>query len=249
MPPQADPAGERNRTHGALASASRVHILNLLRGSGTPLDVQQIAAQSALHPNTVRFHLKVLVDAGLAWGRPHSCGVSGRPRLIYTPTTDGLGGEHPDGFQLLAEILAGYLAASSTSPTGLAEEAGRVFALRHQRATPPLPRVSADEAVRRVVAMFAEFGFEPELAREGRDWQIRLRACPFRTIARKYPQVVCSMHLGLLRGTLAQLGAPATATSLRPFVEPHLCVAHITPAIESAPDAENPQTPSAGNQP
>jgi len=39
------------------------------------------------------------------------------------------------------------------------------------------------------------------------------------------------------------------ATSLRPFVEPHLYVADITPAIESVPDAENLHTPSAGKQP
>ncbi|MDQ2788338.1 MAG: ArsR family transcriptional regulator [Pseudonocardiales bacterium] len=244
MPPTSDPAGERSQAHGALASASRVHILNLLRGSGTPLDVAQIAALSALHPNTVRFHLKVLVDAGLACGRTDPQGASGRPRLVYTATTDGFGAKHPDHFQLLAEIFASYLAASTTIPTGLAEEAGRAFARRHQRPSPPFTGVSADEAVRRVVAMFAELGFEPELDRAGQDLQIRLHACPFLTLAGKYPEVVCSMHLGLLRGTLAELGAPATATSLRPFVEPHLCVAHITPSTEAPSDAEN--LPSVG---
>ncbi|MGH3781777.1 MAG: helix-turn-helix transcriptional regulator [Pseudonocardiaceae bacterium] len=239
MPPTSDPAGERSRTHGALASASRVHILNLLRGSGTPLDVAQIAAHSALHPNTVRFHLKILVDAGLACCRTDPQGASGRPRLVYTATTDGLGTQHPDHFQLLADILAGYLATSTTIPTGLAEEAGRAFAHRHQRASPPLTGVSADEAVRRVVAMSTELGFEPELARGDQDLQIRLHACPFLPIASKYPGVVCSMHLGLFRGTLAELRAPAAATSLRPFVEPHLCVAHITPSVEPPSDAEN----------
>ncbi len=243
MPPTSDPAGERNRTHGALASASRVHILKLLRGSGTPMDVGQIAVHSTLHPNTVRFHLRVLVDAGLACCRTDPQGAAGRPRLIYAATTESLGSQHPDRFHLLADILASYLAASSTIPTGLAEEAGRAFARRHQRPSPPFTGVSADEAVRRVVAVFTELGFDPELAPAGQDLQIRLHACPFLTIASKYPEVVCSMHLGLLRGTLAELGAPATATSLRPFVEPHLCVAHITPAIESVPDAENLQAP------
>jgi predicted ArsR family transcriptional regulator len=247
MPPSSHSSGERSKTHGALASASRLHILNLLRGSGTPLDIAQIAARSALHPNTVRFHLKILVDTRLVCYRTDPLGGSGRPRLVYTATTDG-SGSHPNGFQLLADILASYLATSSTISPGLAEDAGRAFARRHRRTSPPVAAVSTDEAIRRVVAMFAELDFDPELAHEGQDVQIRLHACPFRTLASKYPKIVCSMHLGLLRGTLAELGAPALATSLRPFVEPHLCVAHITAAIESIPDAENLQTPSAGKR-
>jgi predicted ArsR family transcriptional regulator len=89
--------------------------------------------------------------------------------------------------------------------------------------------VSADEAVRQVIALFAELGFEPELRPDGQDMQLRLRACPFHELAHKYPEVVCAMHLGLLRGTLAQLGAPVAARRIQPFVEPHLCIAHLSP--------------------
>jgi hypothetical protein len=42
--------------------------------------------------------------------------------------------------------------------------------------------------VLRVVAMFAELGFDPELACEGQDVQIRLHACPFRTLASSTPR-------------------------------------------------------------
>jgi predicted ArsR family transcriptional regulator len=118
---------------------------------------------------------------------------------------------------------------------------------REQGFTPrSSPSLTAEEAVAQVSGLFAEFGFEPELARGSQDLQIRLHACPFRAVAKEHPEVVCSMHLGLLRGALAELRAPTTASSLRPFVEPHLCVVHITPAAESAPDAESPQTPRAG---
>jgi predicted ArsR family transcriptional regulator len=236
MPSPSDFASERSRTHGALASASRVRILDLLRGSGAPLDVAQVAGQSALHPNTVRFHLRVLVDAGLACCRTDPRGSSGRPRLVYTAATEGSGSQ-PDGFHLLADILASYLAASSTIPTGLAEEAGRAFARRHRRPPQPFARISTDEAVRQVAGMFAELGFQPELEGGGSVRRILLHACPFRAVAQEHPDVVCAVHLGLLRGTLVELGAPATASSLRPFVEPHLCEAHINAAIDSAPDA------------
>jgi predicted ArsR family transcriptional regulator len=111
-------ADERSRTHGALASASRVRILDLLRDSYTPPDVLQIAEQSGLHHNTVRFHLKILVDAGLACCRTDPRrGASGRPRLLYTASTDHSDTMHQHGYQLLADILTSYLAANSTITT------------------------------------------------------------------------------------------------------------------------------------
>jgi predicted ArsR family transcriptional regulator len=238
MPPSCEAAGERSRTHGALASASRVHILDLLRGSDPPLDVAQIAVRTALHPNTVRFHLKVLVDAGLACCRTDSPRAAGRPRLIYTATTDG-GSSHLEGFQLLADIFASYLAASGTIATGLAEEAGRAFARRHRQPSQPFARVSADEAIRQVVAMFAELGFQSELDGGGSHRRILLHACPFHAVASKHPDVVCAVHLGLLRQTLANLDAPIEATALEPFVTPHLCIAHLA-ATSSSPTESPP---------
>jgi predicted ArsR family transcriptional regulator len=213
----------RSRTHGALASASRTRILHLLRSSTAPVDVEHIAARSALHPNTVRFHLRVLVDAGLACCRTDPQGSAGRPRLVYTAATAGC--EQPAGFQLLADILASYLATSSAKPARQAEEAGEAFARGHW--PPAAAEESADESVRQLVALYTELGFDPELLPDGQDVQLRLRACPFHALAGKYPEVVCAMHLGLLRGSLAQLGAPITARRLQPFVEPHLCIAHL----------------------
>jgi len=39
--------------------------------------------------------------------------------------------------------------------------------------------------------------------------------------------VVCSVHLGVLRGTLTRLGVAPEAAALEPFVEPELCIAHL----------------------
>lgn len=248
MPPKTDSAGERSKTHGALATASRVRILELLRGNSSPcnnqpldeqshevpeLDVPELAARSRLHPNTVRFHLKVLIDAGLACCRPDPRGGSGRPRLVFAATTPGPANQHPHGYHLLADILAEYLATSDTTPLGLAEEAGRAFARRHRLPARPFAGISADEAVRRVVAMFAELGFEPELARDESQRRIRLHACPFHAVASKHPTIVCAMHLGLLKQTLADLDAPVEAVALEPFVSTHLCVAHLVAVGDS----------------
>lgn len=240
----------RHRTYGALAVASRVRLLDALRASERPLDARELAAECGLHVSTVRFHLDVLSEAGLV--RSHSESpprTRGRPRLLYGPASVGdTGTPKQTGYQVLATILATYWAETPAERAQRAERAGWAVA-REQGFTPrPSPSLTAEESVAQVSGLFAELGFEPELAREGQDLQIRLHACPFRAVAQQRPEVVCSMHLGLLRGALAELGAPATTSSLRPFVEPHLCVAHITPAIESASDAQSPQTPSAANQ-
>ena len=74
--------------------------------------------------------------------------------------------------------------------------------------------------------------FDPELADPAPDTgerEIRLRACPYRDVAREHPDVVCAIHLGLLQGALTQLGNPPTTVRLVPFVKPHLCLAYLTP--------------------
>lgn len=240
----------RYRTHGALAVASRVRLLDALRDSERALDARELAAACGLHVSTVRFHLGVLSEAGLVQSHSESPRTRGRPRLLYAPASVG-DTEAPEqiGYQLLATVLAAHWAETPAERSRRAERAGWAVAREQGFAPRSSPSLTAEESVAQVSGLFAELGFEPELVREGQDLQIRLHACPFRAVASKHPEVVCSMHLGLLRGALVELGAPATASSLRPFVEPHLCVAHITPAIESAPDAENPQPPSAANQP
>jgi predicted ArsR family transcriptional regulator len=73
---------------------------------------------------------------------------------------------------------------------------------------------------------------DPELADPAPDTverEIRLRACPYRDVAREHPDVVCAIHLGLLQGALTQLGNPPTTVRLVPFVKPHLCLAYLTP--------------------
>jgi predicted ArsR family transcriptional regulator len=100
-----------------------------------------------------------------------------------------------------------------------------------------------------VNAVFAELGFDPELVHDGDTLQIRLHACPFRAVAATYPEVVCSIHLGLLRRTLADVDAPPTSVSLQPFVEAHLCLAQIAPATRSLNGRPGPPPRDVGGQP
>jgi predicted ArsR family transcriptional regulator len=56
---------------------------------------------------------------------------------------------------------------------------------------------------------------------------IRLRHCPFLEVATAHPEVVCSVHLGVMQGVLAEQRAPVEAGDLQPFVEPSLCLARL----------------------
>jgi predicted ArsR family transcriptional regulator len=77
-----------------------------------------------------------------------------------------------------------------------------------------------------VLRVLDEIGFEPELQPDG--VSIALPACPFRAEARQNPDVVCSVHLGLLRGLATSLGHDGEHITLRPFVQPQLCSVHLT---------------------
>ena len=58
----------------------------------------------------------------------------------------------------------------------------------------------------------------------------RLRRCPLLEAAVEQPEVVCSVHLGIVRGALDTWGTTSDETSLVPFAEPGACLLHLTGA-------------------
>jgi predicted ArsR family transcriptional regulator len=207
-------------TYGALAVASRRRLLEVLRASEERLDVPALAAATGLHPNTVRFHLDVLVRAGFVAQHSDERGARGRPRTMYAPA---VAAGHDDGYHLLAEMLVTHF--DEAGDGAAAERAGHAWARRRTPAGPAQPGVAA--ATRTAVALFTEMGFDPAAVRHGRGRRILLRACPFRALAEKHPGVVCTLHLGLLRGIVERASTGTADAQLTPFVQPHLCVAEI----------------------
>jgi predicted ArsR family transcriptional regulator len=245
-----DRAGERTQTHGALAVASRLRLLDVLRASDGPLDVRELAAACDLHVTTVRFHLDVLTDAGLVRSQSGQSGARGRPRRLYSPASRAVAPGAPTGYELLSALLARHWAGDRAERARRAEQAGWAWTGQRELApAPPAPTATLDEAALHVNAVFAELGFDPELTHDGDSRQIRLHACPFRAIAATHPEVVCSIHLGMLRRALADVDAPATTVSLQPFVQPHLCLAQITPAVRPVHDQQAASPPDVGDQP
>ncbi len=212
------------RTHKALADVSRFRILEELRVHG-PLDSRQLGRLIGLHPNTVRSHADQLVEAGLVRTVTASAAGRGRPRLLYEVVGESAPVQQ-DGYQLLAQMLASYLAGID-QPQVVAESAGRAWGSYLADKPPPFARISEEEATEKVVQLFSRLGFMPE-AQKGPDGRkVLLHRCPFRAVAESNQQVVCGVHLGMLKGALKEMGAALEATRLEPFVEPTLCVAHL----------------------
>ena len=211
---------------GAPLGQSRAHVLDLLRAEGSPAGVRDIADQAGLHPNTARFHLDALVDAGLAARAPKERTTPGRPSMAYRAVAGGetMGRRR---YRLLAEMLTSLIAGMLPKPGEAAGEAGREWGRYLTEPPPPYQRLDAGEAVERLTATMAEIGFAPEAVTDGTQYQLRLRQCPFREVAENHQDVVCQLHLGLMQGALAQMRAPVTADRLQPFAEPSLCIAYL----------------------
>ena len=208
----------------ALASPQRRRLVELLGDAGAAKDAHELAAATGLHVTTVRHHLDVLRRAGLVASHSRRRASAGRPRTVYTAVRN----PEPGGYPTLTRLLATQLADDPQERAARSEKAGLAWAAELMGPADPAAAVDSEQAARVVTAMLGELGFDPELAGDRRDRQILLRACPFGTAARTNPEVVCSVHLGLLRGALDRLGAPETAVRLLPFVEPDLCLAQLS---------------------
>jgi predicted ArsR family transcriptional regulator len=214
--------------YAALAVVSRRQLLDVLQSAGEPLDVAVLAATVGLHVTTARFHLDVLERAGLVRRATARDSRPGRPRTLYIASAAA---DVDDGHRQLADALVAALAADPRTGRNWAEQAGRRWA---DDQVPAGDGQSWEEGTRQVSDLFGRLGFAPRVVDDSQQRHLELDACPFRDLARTYPDVVCSLHVGLLRGSLSRLRVPlADQAGLRPFVGSDLCIADISvpPAV------------------
>jgi len=212
------------RRHRALSDPSRARILAELAEDG-PLDARDLAKRVGLHVSTVRVHLAALAEADLVSSEALPSTGRGRPRLLYRARA--VEPEEGRRYRLLAEILTALVARFGPDAAAQLEEIGEAWGHYLVDSPPPFTALPDDEAVARLLALLDEVGFQPKLEAGRRRRRVLMRPCPFLELARRHQDVVCPIHLGLMRGALAELGAETTATSLEPFVRPDLCVAQL----------------------
>ncbi len=226
----------RAPSSGTRSGGRRGEVLRALSEAEHPVGVAEIGRALGVHPNTVRFHLGHLQADGLVTEVRRSPRGPGRPASLFrvVPRMDPKG---PRDYRVLAEILSQGIAGSEQAGE-VATELGRAWGQEQaaKLSTRKLPRHSS--AVRRLVRVLDDLGFAPDPAAptdpavpaESRTpgiATIGLRHCPYLELADKRPDVVCSAHLGMMRGLVQAWATPVTVEALVPFAEPDLCRVHL----------------------
>lgn len=195
--------------HAVLASSTRRRILLVLQASTTAPTAHDLANRLGLHVTTVRFHLDQLEDVALVARQPGAGHRRGRPSIRYRATHTEVGRARDELLDAFVQILADD------------GEPGRAQSIRAGRRWADLLPDRAGDADTAICDVLARLGFDPEPDGDS----IRLRACPFREEARRHPDVVCQVHLGLAQRLAERAGeGDAGAVELVPFAEPELCL-------------------------
>ncbi len=204
----------------------------MLRGvhEGEGRSAADIARVLGQHVTTTRFHLDLMVEAGLATSWSETRASVGRPRKLYAV---GPRGSSTEDSRSSWHALAALLARAWPGAHGavLAERAGYDWARAFVRELPPEGADPQERLHQDVVAMaevLSEWGYLPVVSPTPGGVDIEIRDCPFRALAQEQTDVVCAVHRGLMRGSLERLGSPAYV-ELIPFFEPERCRASLRP--------------------
>lgn len=223
-----DTGGQRRHddpAHGL--GPTRARVLALLQDAGEPMTAAATGARLGLHVNSARFHLDGLTEDGLVLRRREERSTPGRPRVLYAAATAAPGVAHRS-YRLLAEILTSLLADKLPDPAASAEEAGHAWGRYLSPPAEPFRRPHESEALDSLVHALDKMGFDSHIVDEPGSLRLEVSHCPFLEVAQGHNDVVCSVHLGLIRGILDQVEAPVSADTLEPLVEPSRCIAHLT---------------------
>ena len=204
--------------------AARTRILAALHESGSGLDTNALARALGLHPNTVRWHLGVLGEQGLVQSAPAAEGRRGRPSSVYRLTPAGFV-QGRDEYHLLATMLTGIVAESPDLKADAYDSGMRWGRYLHGKPSPSEP-TDDRTTVRRVIEFLNEQGFDAEA--DGTT--VCMHRCPFDDLARTNPELICTLHHGIIDGALEEAGSSLRVTAIHPFAEPTLCTATLEPA-------------------
>ena len=211
---------------GPPLSPARAFVLDALRQAGRPVTLADLSAATGLHANTLREHLERLVARGPARRERATPSGRGRPAWLYSAVEPGVADPaSTTEYAGLAAALAAHIHQSSPDPQSDAVAAGRAWGRDLARkAGPPASRGHA-AARRQVARLLDEVGFCPET--DDRATDVLLTRCPLLEAAKEYPEVVCGVHLGIVRGALEEYGADSSRTDLHPFSDPGGCRLHL----------------------
>ena len=173
-----------------------------LARSPRPLTTAEIADLVGLHPNTVRPHLDRMREVGLVAVEVGGRGEVGRPQHRWAiaagvPSLD----PEPRVMPVLAGMvltMAERLGASADDAEAVGREEGSRRAVSYS---------SAPSALESIVSDLDRLGFEPVVS-DGGDGSavVSFAQCPFGDLVDRHPELVCSLHRGLVDGLVTGSG-------------------------------------------
>lgn len=192
-------------TIGLLQEPLRRRLYEYVVAQDHEVSRNEAAAATGAQRTLVAFHLDKLADAGLldttsrrVSGRAGP--GAGRPAKLYRrAAAEYQVSLPPRDYHLAAELLADAAEAAR-----LDDELGAAARRRGRQLATGLTSLDG------VVAALTAHGYEPY--REGDT--VRMRNCPFHTLAERHPGLVCGMNLALLEELVT--GAPGCAAALDP---------------------------------
>jgi predicted ArsR family transcriptional regulator len=193
----------------ALGDTTRYAIYTEVARSPRPVSTAELAGRLDLHANTVRPHLERMREVGLLDLHVDARGGVGRPQHRYAVAADAPSlGFEPPVMPLLAQMvlrLAERMGASGADAAAIGQSQGSVDAARY---------AEAPSSLEALVAELDRLGFDP-LVSDGTgddDAIVAFGHCPFREVAETHPELVCSLHRGLVEGFIEQMADAEVAS-------------------------------------
>lgn len=203
----------------------RAEVLHHLRTHGSPQSVAAVASVVGLHPNTTRFHLDALTEAGLAVRDVENRARPGRPKVLYR-AVPGLSGAH---YEDLAGVLVRHFASGLEDRAERARDAGRTWGERLRAERDP---DAVEPPVELLVGTMDALGYQPAFDGSGEPTVV-LHPCPFLSLAGDDPDIICQLHLGLADGLLGP-DQGWRVTGIEPFATPTTCLIRLANAAAAA---------------
>jgi predicted ArsR family transcriptional regulator len=190
----------------ALGDATRRNAYDYVCAQGRPVGRDEVAGALGVGRTLAAYHLDRLAKDGLlsvAYARRsgRTGPGAGRPAKLYERSDRELAvSVPPRDYRLAAQLLA-HAAAHD-------EEGGTRRALRDAADSLGREIAAAAPSSASLERLLRDRGYEPY----DDGGVLRLRNCPFHTVAQRHPEVVCDMNLNLLDGLIAGLNLDLRAT-------------------------------------
>lgn len=207
----------------ALDDELRRRMYEFIRGRGTPVSRDEAAEHVGISRKLAAFHLDKLVERGLLEAHyarlPGRSGAgAGRSSKLYVPSALEIDVSIPERrYDIVGEIMVATLAQDSERP---AREVSKKIAFDKGRSVgetvkdrlrlrPP----GSERALAVAEEALTDYGFQPYRDDSG---SISLRNCPFHTLARQSPELVCGLNREFIDGFLRGLGNDTVDAALEP---------------------------------